>query len=780
MEGLLNLAQEFLRDQGARARTLEVDRARETRIGAMRQWFEAFGRGELALADLSARLSGALRETALVRGVPLLLWGFKNDDERLFPERLAAASARAPEIDLQGVLVHLLSDLDSATDDERVNRLLAFADFVADLDGRGAEGDPRLGVGPSANFLTFAWHILTLGREAVFLFDSNKAIKAVAEASQDPQLQARDLEGRFRAFYLVARKIAGATAGTQPSIRPGWAVEHVLEYVLERTGALAGVAASLGAEDANQSGLWRPRPRAEVRLRPPSGRNAGLQTGPVPARSTVTIERPKARGQEPPSSEVPPIPATTPAAPTPPSSPERREDKADRFMGLSKARTIMADAPSAPPPTPAEPPPMRGPEPREIVTRSLPRMAPRGSAPPAAPVAPTPVAPAAPVAPTPIGAVAPVTPVAIAPAAPVTLATGSAPSGSTPSGSTPVDMAAWVQSIAPPPPSAPSAPAAPVARTDSTESSTPPVASLRPAADRSSRVISEELVQQAVGELIGEIATAEAEPGAREETQEAEEETWRSDRLARDLSVDEGFLADALDALATRGRVLLAGPLATGKSYVARRLALHVASRDERIVQLRCHPALSYDDLVDARVEGGLIRAGVVRELLERARKDREGRFALVLDDVDRTDLARALGELMPALAERGEVFLARSRTRLALPRNLVVIATARSVPLDLLGRFPVVEAAPDEEGLRRFLQRTRPAFAWAADLLREANVRILRERGPGARLGHGLLMDPDLDLSRLEGIRRREILPIVRALGLDPKSYEIAALRRV
>src|SRR5207253_1687514 len=116
---------------------------------------------------------------------------------------------------------------------------------------------------------------------------------------------------------------------------------------------------------------------------------------------------------------------------------------------------------------------------------------------------------------------------------------------------------------------------------------------------------------------------------------------------------------------------------------------------------------------------------------------------------------------------------------RVSLPKNLVVIATSRSVPLDLLGRFPVVEAAPDEEALRRFLQRTRPTVSWAADLLREANARILRERGPGARLGHGLLMDPLLDLARLEGIWRREVLPIVRALGLDPRAYEIAALRK-
>src|SRR5262249_9145896 len=155
-----------------------------------------------------------------------------------------------------------------------------------------------------------------------------------------------------------------------------------------------------------------------------------------------------------------------------------------------------------------------------------------------------------------------------------------------------------------------------------------------------------------------------------------------------------------------------------------------------------------------------------------------EDRFALVLDDVDRADLASALGELLP-VQDRGAVTLARSRVHLAVPRNVVVIATARAVPSELLGRFPVVEAQPDEEGLRRFLLRTRPALAWAAEILREANARIARERGPAARIGHGLLMDPELDLSRLEGTWRREVLPIVRALGLEAKEFEIARLKK-
>src|SRR5262249_5274172 len=164
------------------------------------------------------------------------------------------------------------------------------------------------------------------------------------------------------------------------------------------------------------------------------------------------------------------------------------------------------------------------------------------------------------------------------------------------------------------------------------------------------------------------------------------------------------------------------------------------------------HPSVSYDDLVETRRPDGTFERGVVRELCERAKKERDARFALVIDDADRADMVRVLGELAGALVERGvPVQLARSRDQVAIPKNLNVIATARTAPNELLGRFPCVEVPPDAEALRRFLARTSSALEWVADVLRETNARLARDRGPQARIGQGFLMDPALDLRRLE-----------------------------
>lgn len=247
------------------------------------------------------------------------------------------------------------------------------------------------------------------------------------------------------------------------------------------------------------------------------------------------------------------------------------------------------------------------------------------------------------------------------------------------------------------------------------------------------------------------------------------------DRIAQDLFLDPALWHDMEDALAHRGALLLVGPPASGKTYLARHLSLHVAGHDERLLVVRSHPELSYADLIDG--PGG---PGIVRAFCQRAHEEPQRRFALVLDELDRGDPARALGEVLGALVERGRrVRLGRSHDLFVAPRNLKVIATARDLPHDpaLWGRFPVVEVPGDPEVLRRFLAARRPGFEWIADLYKALNER-LAETGRAARLGHGPFMDPTLDVKRVEGIWRREVLPWLRSQGLETAGLRYEDLR--
>jgi 5-methylcytosine-specific restriction protein B len=245
--------------------------------------------------------------------------------------------------------------------------------------------------------------------------------------------------------------------------------------------------------------------------------------------------------------------------------------------------------------------------------------------------------------------------------------------------------------------------------------------------------------------------------------------------LSRELHLDHELCEEMLHALDERGRLMLVGPPASGKTHVARRLAIHVAGHDDRVLYVRFHPDLSYADLIDG--PGG---AGIVRAHCEQAQRDHDRKYALVLDELDRGDAARALGEFLGGLTEPGhDVRLARSGVAFHVPRNLRVIATARQLPHDpaLIARFPLVRQPADPQILRRFLEHCGRELSWVPDMLEALNKRLAQQERP-QRVGHGLLMDPALDVARLQRIWRHEILPLLECQGVDTSGLDYASLR--
>lgn len=242
-----------------------------------------------------------------------------------------------------------------------------------------------------------------------------------------------------------------------------------------------------------------------------------------------------------------------------------------------------------------------------------------------------------------------------------------------------------------------------------------------------------------------------------------------SDGLATELHLPKDWLQRVLDLLADKKQAILYGPPGTGKTYVAKALARHVVSAGgfSRLVQF--HPSYTYEDffegyrpLVD-RETGSLqfqLVPGALREIAAAARNAPESPHVLIVDEINRGNIAKIFGELYFLLEYRDEALRLQysSDKEFSLPPNLFVIGTMntadRSIALvdaALRRRFHFVGLVPTKPPVNRVLGSWLAQHGLdteSAVLLDELNRAIADEDfsiGPSYFMGK-IARDPDLE----------------------------------
>ena len=268
--------------------------------------------------------------------------------------------------------------------------------------------------------------------------------------------------------------------------------------------------------------------------------------------------------------------------------------------------------------------------------------------------------------------------------------------------------------------------------------------------------------------------------------------------VARDLYYDDASLLEEIEKLVEDKRqVVFYGPPGTGKTYVARKLARYFAGTERRTALVQFHPSYAYEDFIEGfrptETGGFSLREGPLKRIAQEARVAPDELHVLLIDEINRGNLAKVFGELYFLLEYRGpkhEISLQYSNTKFHLPNNLWIIATMntadRSIALvdaALRRRFYFVPFFPDEPPvkglLRRWLEAKKPDQLWVADVVDEANKRLEHR---DLAIGPSYFMRPNLDEEWVKRIWKHSILPYVeeQLFGQTErlKEFELDTLR--
>ena len=217
--------------------------------------------------------------------------------------------------------------------------------------------------------------------------------------------------------------------------------------------------------------------------------------------------------------------------------------------------------------------------------------------------------------------------------------------------------------------------------------------------------------------------------------------------LADELLVEASFLEDIVSLLEDKGQVILYGPPGTGKTYLARELAKVLAPDESCRALVQFHPSTSYEDFFEGyrpagTGDGGGIRFklthGPLARIAERASDAPDEQHVMIIDEINRGNLPRVLGELLFLLEYRDEEVetLYRVEERFSLPENLWFIGTMntadRSIALvdaALRRRFHFIRFFPDSGPmaglLARWLADDEDRPAWVGHLVEAVNREL-------------------------------------------------------
>ena len=188
------------------------------------------------------------------------------------------------------------------------------------------------------------------------------------------------------------------------------------------------------------------------------------------------------------------------------------------------------------------------------------------------------------------------------------------------------------------------------------------------------------------------------------------------------------------------------------------------------------------------------LRDGPLLKAAERASNEEHAKHYLVIDEINRGNIAKVFGELYYLLEYRDDeinlLYERDGKEKFSLPKNLYIIGTMNTadrsialVDLALRRRFYFIEFHPDAEPIKGILRRwlrsddesnpRKSELLWVADVVEKVNEKLQNDRH--AAIGPSYFMRPNLDEAMVERIWKHSVIPYIeeRRFGDDSVSVE-------
>ena len=192
--------------------------------------------------------------------------------------------------------------------------------------------------------------------------------------------------------------------------------------------------------------------------------------------------------------------------------------------------------------------------------------------------------------------------------------------------------------------------------------------------------------------------------------------------LAQTLLVPQEWLAEVVGQIIQSKQVIFYGPPGTGKTFIGKAIAQYLAQKENTEI-IQFHPSFSYEDFFEgfrpAEKSNGSVSLekvdGPLKRIASAARSNPDKKYVLIIDEINRGNLAKVFGELYFLLEYRDEeISLMYSKTeKFSLPKNLIFIGTMntadRSIALvdsAIRRRFKFIHLDPTSEPCSQILPK--------------------------------------------------------------------------